>query len=194
MRHDGDTARVRSLRLACLAALGLSVCFPQVAAACLPPAPLAPPSQGPAESDAEFQARKAKWYGDIAERQRQESLPRWIAREDRLWAKAERIVLAWVVKVGETRLRGSEGQWYMSPLVTLKPIRWLKGRSSASRLRVHYLSDNSCDFGGVGDAPDGEVGEPFLLFYRKGPPDPRNILDTIGRDRAVTERTRGAFE
>lgn len=95
---------------------------------------------------------------------------------------------------GSTRLRGSEGQYYKSPLVTLRPLKWLKGNPSPRRLRVHFLSDLSCDFGGVGDVPEGEVGQVFLLFYRPGPLDPRNVLDTYDADRVVTERSRQAFE
>ena len=114
------------------------------------------------------------------------------AHEDRLWASAARVVLARVKKVGSIRLRGSENQWFESPLVTLKPIRWLKGNSKAKRLKVRFLSDDSCDSGG-GHAPEGEVGETFLLFYRPGMLTPGNILDSIRGDYAVTKRTREAF-
>jgi hypothetical protein len=115
------------------------------------------------------------------------------AHEDRLWASAARVVLARVQRVGSIRLRGSENQWFESPLVTLTPIRWLKGNSKAKRLKVRYLSDDSCDSGG-GLAPEGAVGETFLLFYRPGMLRPGNILDSIRRDYAVTQRTRDAFD
>ncbi|HEX8365025.1 MAG TPA: hypothetical protein VF603_07060 [Allosphingosinicella sp.] len=145
-----------------------------------------------AESEADFAARRDAWYRNLAERQRQQALPRWAAEEDRLWATARRIVLARIESVGSTYLRGSEGQRYQSPLVTLRPIRWLRGSSSARRLRVHFLSADSCDHG-AGNAPYGRVGDVFLLFYGPGPPNPRNVLDTLGRGRAVTQRTQRAF-
>ena len=122
-----------------------------------------------------------------------EALPGLIAREERLWGTAHRILLARVERVGTTRLRGSEGQWYESPLVTLRPIRWLKGSGSPRLVRVHYLSDDTCDHGG-GDAPDGELGDLFLLFYGPGPLRPRAILGTLGADWAVSERSQRAFD
>jgi len=171
--------------------LGFGV--PEIAGACSIPAPPPPPPRTAAESEAEFTARSRKWYGDINEQARKEALPGMIAHEERLWAAAHRVVLARIDKVGSTRLRGSSGQWYESPLVKLRPIRWLKGHPSPRRIRVHDLSDDSCDFGGAGSATDGEVGDVFLLFYRPGPLDPRYILDTFSQDRAVTTRTREAF-
>lgn len=193
--QEGDTAAVRRLfRLTALLAPALSFCIAEVADACSIPPPPPPPPRTAAESDAEFEARRRQWYIDIAERQRQEALPRAAAREDRLWGTAQRVVLARIERVGSTRLRGSEGQRFRSPLVTLRPIRWLKGSGSARRLRVHYLSDDSCALGGAGDAARGNVGEVFLLFYRPGRLAPRNILDTFRRDRAVTQRTQRAFE
>gem|GEM_PF-6193080 len=101
-------------------------------------------------------------------------------------------MLARVQKVGSTRFRGSENQWLESPLVTLRPVKWLKGNSKAKRLRVRYLTDDSCDQGG-GDAPEGDVGDRFLLFYRPGMLTPENILDSLGSDRGLTQRTREAF-
>lgn len=182
----------RLFRLGCLVALASGFCIPEIVAACtvLPPPP--PPPRTAAESEADFTARRDAWYRTLAERQRQQALPRWAAQEDRLWATARRIVLARIESVGSTQLRGSEGQRYESPLVTLRPIRWLRGSSSARRLRVHDLSANSCD-SGAGDATEGEVGELFLLFYGPGAPDPRNVLDTLGSYRAVTGRSRRAF-
>jgi len=179
-------------RLASFVALALSVCIPEIAAACSIMPPPAPPPRTAAESEADFAARRDSWYRDIAERQRQEALPRWAAREDLLWTTAQRVVLARVERMGSIRLRGSEGQRYRSPLVTLRPIRWLKGSGPTRRLRVHFLSDDSCD-SGAGSAPYGAVGDVFLLFYGPGPLSPRNILDTFGLDRAVTTRTRDAF-
>jgi hypothetical protein len=114
------------------------------------------------------------------------------ARQDQLWATAARVVLARVNRVGSIRLRGSENQWFESPLVTLTPIRWLKGSSKAKRLKVRYLSDDSCDSGG-GLAPEGAVGETFLIFYRPGKLTPEYLLDSIRGDYAVTQRTRDAF-
>ncbi len=163
-----------------------------MAAACLPLPPPEPSPQRTAESEAEFAARRAKWYGDIAEQAMKASLPKRAADEDRLWATAQRVVLARITKVRSTRLRGSEGQWYESPLVTLRPIKWVKGQSSAERLKIHLLSDDSCD-GGAGDAPDGDVGEIFLLFYRPGALGPRDVLDTLDQGSAVTTRSREAF-
>jgi hypothetical protein len=116
------------------------------------------------------------------------------AHEDRLWATAERVVLASVERLGSIWLRGSEGQRYRSPLVTLRPVQWLRGSGTARHLRVHYLSDDSCASGGAGDAPDAGVGDLILLFYGRGPAVPRNVLDTFRRDRAVTQRSHRAFE
>lgn len=183
----------RLLRLSYLFAAALSLCIPRIADACSIDPPPEPSPRTSAESDAEFAARSGKWYRDIYERAREAALPGLIADEDRLWATAHRVVLARIRKIGSTRLRGSEGQWYESPLVTLRAVKWLKGNPSPRRLRVHFLSDDSCDQGG-GDAPEGEVGEVFLLFYKPGPIDSRNILDTSGKDRVVTERSRAAFE
>lgn len=95
-------------------------------------------------------------------------------------------------KVRAIRLRGSEGQWFDSPLVSLRPIEWLKGRGSARGLSVHFLSDDSCDEGG-GDAPHGSVGELFLLFYKPGQFDARDLLGSIREDRVVTPRSREAI-
>ncbi len=188
-----DTRVVRrNRRLAWLILLTLSVCIPEIAAACSIVPPPRPPPRTPAESDAEFAARRERWYADINERAMAEALPGRIAHEDRLWATARRVVLARVVRVRETRVRASEGQWYRSPLVTLRAIDWIRGRGSRW-LRVHYLSADSCAFGGAGDAPHGEVGDVFLLFYGPGPLGPETILDTFRRDRAVTSRTQDAF-
>lgn len=191
----GDTrAMVVPLRVAGFVALTLSFGIHQIAAACTVESPPPPTPRAASESEGEFAARRDRWYRDIAERQRQEALPGMAAEEDRLWATARRIVLARIESVGSTHLRGSEGRRYESPLVTLRPVRWLRGSSSARRLSVHYLSDGSCDFGGAGDAPEGEVGDVFLLFYGPGSIDPRSILDTLDRDRAVTQRSRDAFD
>lgn len=190
---SGDTEVMRmSLRLACLIATALSIGIPGIATACLPPPRPAPPPRTSGETEAEFSARSAKWYRDINEREWKEALPGMAAREDRLWASAARVVLARVTKVGSTRFRGSENQWVDSPLVTLRPVKWLKGNSKAKRLRVRYLSDDSCDQGG-GDAPDGEVGDRILLFYRPGMLIPENVLDTLSEDRGLTRRSRDAF-
>ena len=180
------------LRLACFLATALTLCIPGIAAACSPPAPPPPPPRTPTETAAEFSERSQAWYRDVYERQRKAALPRMAAPQDRLWASAARVVLARVQRVGSIRLRGSENQWFESPLVTLTPIRWLKGSSNAKRLKVRYLSDDSCDSGG-GLAPEGEVGETFLLVYRPGMLTPGDILDSIRADYAVTRRTRAAF-
>jgi hypothetical protein len=180
-------------RLACLAATLSSLCAPHLAAACLPPEPPIPPPRTSAESESDYAARSEKWYIDLHEAEEEASLPGRVAHEEHLWTTARRIVLARVEKVGSTRLRGSERQYYKSPLVTLRAVKWLRGDPSPRRLKVHFLSDASCDFGGVGDAPEGEIGQAFLLFYRAGPIDPRNILDTFRKDRAVTTRSRAAF-
>src|SRR4051812_1250633 len=156
------------LRSASLFALALGICIPVSAMACSIPPPPLPPPRGAAESEAEFAARSDRWYRDIAQRQRQEALPAMSAHEDRLWTTAERVVLARVERVGSTQLRGSEGQRYRSPLVTLRPVQWLKGYGSSRRMHVHYLSDDSCAFGGAGDAPQSDVGDLILLFYRRG--------------------------
>lgn len=169
------------------------LCGPQLARACLPPEPPSPPPRAASESEREFNARSKNWYSDYFEAERQAYLPVRAAREDRLWATARRVALARAERVGSTRLRGSEGQYYKSPLVTLRTIKWLKGKSSPRRLKLHYLSDDSCDSGG-GDAPEGEVGEIFLLFYRAGPIEPRNVLDSFRRDRVVTGRSKAAFD
>lgn len=181
------------LRLACLAAAAASLSVPEIADACEPPPPPDPPPRAAGESEAGFEARSRQWYADLFEAERKASLPARTAKEDRLWATAHRVVLARIEKLGSTRLRGSEGQYYKSPLVTLRALRWLKGNPSPRRLKVHYLSDESCDFGGVGDVPEGEVGDTFLLFYRPGPLDPRNVLDTYDKHRAVTARSQAAF-
>lgn len=146
----------------------------------------------PTETDAEFEQRKAKWYRELQWQGWAEALVRAVPYQDRLWATAERVVLARVERVGRIRLRG-QGHWYRSPLVTLRPVEWLKGRSSARRLQVHYLSADTCSIGGAGHAPYGEVGEVFLLFYKPGRLSPRNILTTIGKDYAASPRTREAF-
>lgn len=182
----------RPFSLACLAATATSFCFPVVAAACEPAPPLPPPPRTTAESEEEFAARSRKWYSELNERERQESLSGAKPEQERLWQAAERIVLARVVRVGSIRLRGSEGQWYRSPLATLQPIRWLKGSSSGRRLQVHFLSDDTCNHG-AGSAPQGEVGQVFLLFYRRGPLDPRNIIDSIGEETAATRRAQKAL-
>jgi hypothetical protein len=181
------------LRLACLIAPALGLCIPQSAAACSILPPPEPSPQASAESDSDFAARSRKWYVDLFEAERLASLPGRIADEDRLWAAAHRVVLARIEKIGSTRVRGSEGQRYKSPLVTLQAFKWLKGHPSPRRLKVHFLSDDSCDFGGVGDVPEGEVGEVFLLFYKAGPLDPRNVIDTFDKDRVVTARSQAAF-
>ena len=178
--------------LTCLVAAATSLCIPAVAAACSPPPLPPPPPRTATETAEEFAARSGKWYGDLVQQERQEWLRRAAPQQERLWQEAERIVLARVIRVGTIRLRGSEGQGFESPLATLRPIRWLKGSSSAKRLRVHFLSDDSCD-SGAGPAPEGEVGEVFLLFYRRGPLNPRNILDTIGEQSAATPRAQEAL-
>lgn len=192
----GDTAAVRRmLRPVCFGATALSLCIPQIASACLPPEPPPPPPRIPAETEARFAARSEKWYAALFEAERKAALPGKVAHEDRLWATAQRVALARVAKVGSTRVRSSEGQWYKSPLVRLRAIKWLKGNPSPRRLKVHFLSDDSCDFGGAGNAAyDGEVGGIFLLFYKPGAIDPRNILDTFSEDGVVTNRSRAAFE
>jgi hypothetical protein len=191
--EERDTAAVRrSFPLTCLVAAIASFSIPAVAAACSLPPLSPPPPRTAAESEEEFAARTRKWYGDLNERERQEWLSQAAPEQERLWEVAERIVLARVVRVGTIRLRGSEGQWYESPLATLRPIRWLKGSSSATRLQVHFLSDDTCDHG-AGPAPEGEVGETFLLFYRRGHLNPRNILDTIDEQSAATARTQQAL-
>lgn len=181
------------LRLVCFAAAVSILGLPQAAAACSPVPPPEPPPRASSESEAEFAARSAKWYLDLHEAEEKASRPGRIAHEDRLWATAGRVVLARVEKVGSIRLRGSERQWYESPLATLRAIRWLKGHPSPRRLKAHYLSDDTCDHG-AGNAPEGEVGEIILLFYRAGPIDPRNILDTFRKERAASTRSRAAFD
>lgn len=192
---DGDIAAVHILaRLACLAALGPIAALPSVAAACSPVPPPEPPPQAEGESAEQFVARRQRHYLEIAERQEKASLPGRTALENRLWATAHRVVLARLEKIGSIRLRGSEEQYYKSPLVELRALEWLKGNPSPRRLKVHYLSDNSCDFGGAGEAADGgEVGEIFLIFYRDGPLEPHNLLYTFGKDGVVTNRSREAF-
>jgi hypothetical protein len=181
------------LRLAALVALALSVSTPEIAAACSPVPPPEPPPRTAAESDSDFAARRAKWFADLFEAEEIASLPGRKAHEDRLWATAGRVVLARLDKTGSIRLRGSEGQYYKSPLATLRAVKWLKGHPSPRRLKVHFLSDDTCDHGG-GDAVEGKAGEHYLLFYRDGPLDAGNILDTLGRHRAVTQRSRDAFD
>jgi hypothetical protein len=182
------------LRPAGLVAFTLSICVPASAVACSIPPPPPPPPRAAGESEAAFVVRRDNWYRGITEQQRQEALPLMAANEDRLWVTSERIVLARVVSIRSTWLRGSEGQRYSSPLVTLRPIQWLKGLGTVRRLQVHYLSDDSCAFGGAGDAPEGEVGDLILLFYRHGFIEPRNVLDTFSRDRVVTQRSQRAFD
>jgi hypothetical protein len=175
--------------------LVLTVSLPEIAVACEPPPPPEPPPRTPTESESDFAARGQKWYADLQDAEIRASLPGRMAREDRLWATAYRVVLARIEKIGSTRVRGSEGHYYNSPLVELRALKWLKGNPSPRRLKVHFLSDNSCDFGGAGNAAyDGEVGEVYLLFYKPGPIDPRNILDTFSRDRVVTARSQEAFD
>ena len=120
-------------------------------------------------------------------------MPIRVAYEDRLWSTAQRVALARVERVGTVWLRGSEGQMYDSRLVTLRPIRWLKGPGTSQPVRVHLLSDDSCD-SRVGDVMIAEPGEVFLLFYGPGSISPRNILDTLGSDWAVTQRSQRAFD
>jgi hypothetical protein len=183
-----------SLRIAGFAALALFSSVPGTASACEPLPPPEPPPRTAAESDSEFAARSAKWYSGLYESERIASLPGRIAGEERLWAAAQRVVLARVRKIGSIRL-GGEGQYYKSPLVELRALKWLKGNPSPRRLKVHFLSANTCDFGGAGNAAyDAELGEVYLLFYKPGPIDPRNILDTFSKDRVVTERSRKAFD
>ncbi|HYD11404.1 MAG TPA: hypothetical protein VEC11_01005 [Allosphingosinicella sp.] len=182
-----------SVRLASMVGLMLGICIPASAVACSIPLPPSPPPRAAAESEADFAARSERWYRDIAERQEQEARSYQAAREDQLWATAARVVLARVQRIGGTRVRGSEGQWYESPLVTLRPVRWLKGSGSARRVRVHYLSADSCLSGGAGDATDSQVGDLVLLFYRRGESIPQNILDSFARDRVVTQRSQNAF-
>lgn len=182
-------------RLTCLAAAASCLSVPQTALACLPPEPPSPPPRTSAESESDFAARSERWFLDLHEAERRASLPGLTAHEDRLWATAQRVVLARVEKIGSTRVRGSEGQYYKSPLVELRALQWLKGNPSPRRLKVRFLSDESCDFGGAGNAAyDGEVGRIYLLFYKPGPLDPRNILDTFSKDRVVTARSRKAFD
>ena len=183
----------RHSRLACFAATALSFCVPGIAAACsIVPTP-APPPQAAEESDEAFAARSKAWYREIGERERREALPRWTAHEDRLWATARWVVLARIEKVRSTRLRGSGRQWFESELVTLRTIRWLKGRAVAKRVRIHALSNDSCKFGGAGAALEGDVGEVFLLFYRSGPLGPLNLIDSFDKHGIVTARSREAF-
>ena len=153
-----------------------------------------PPARLATESEAEFAARRDRWYRDIAQREREKALPALSAHEDWLWTTAERVVLARVERVETTQLRGSEGQMYTSPLVTLRRVRWLKGSDSARRMQVRYLSDDTCAHGGAGDAPHARVGDLLLLFYRRGPIDPLNILDSFRGDRAITQRSRTALD
>jgi hypothetical protein len=190
-----DTAFVPSaFRLACFAAAALGLLGSRPAGACEPPEPPRPPPRVAGESDSGFAARSEKWYRDLQERQIFESVPGRIAHEDLLWATARRVVLARIERIGSIRLRGSEGQWYKSPLVTLRAIKWLRGNPSPRALKVHYLSDNSCDFGGVGSVADGgEVGGVFLLFYADGPIEPRNVLYTFDATTAVSPRSRAAL-
>src|SRR5687767_9896945 len=189
-----DTGAVSGkLRLAVLAALSLGVSTPEIAAACSPVPPPEPPPRAEGESAEEFAARRQRWFVDLFEASRKADLPGQKAREDHLWATAGRVVLARLEKIGSTRLRDSDGEYWKSPLMTLRPIKWLKGNPSPRRLKVHYLSADSCDFGGVGDVSDGEVGDVFLLFYRPGPVDPRNVLDSYDRNTAVTARTQEAL-
>lgn len=115
------------------------------------------------------------------------------AKEDRLWMASEHVVLARVKSIGSTRLRGSEGQRYNSPLVTLRPVQWLKGRETVRHIQVHYLTDDSCMSRGAGDAPESKVGDLILLFYKQGIIKPSNILDTFRIDRVVTPRSQRAF-
>lgn len=184
--RDGDSAAVTALfRLACVAAAAFGLCGLGPTKACSPVPPPSPPPQAAAESDSQFAARSDEWYRDLYEREWEAGRPGRIAHEQRLWATAGRVVLARIAKVGSIRLRGSEGQLYRSPLVTLRAVEWLKGKPSRVALKVHYLSDDSCDHGG-GDVIGGAVGDRFLLFYRPGPIDPRNVIETLGRRRAST--------
>ena len=182
------------IRPAPFVALALSICIPASAPACTIAPPPPPPPRADAESEAEFIARSDIWYRGIAEQQWQEALPGRVANEDRLWNTSNRVVLARVEATSEIWLRGSEGQRYRSPLVSLRPVQWLKGHGNVSRLKVHYLSDDSCAFGGAGDAPNGKVGDLILLFYRQGPIEPRNVIDTFRKDRVVTQRSQRVFD
>jgi hypothetical protein len=184
----------RQLPFTCLVAPALALGMARAALACEPPPPPEPPPRTAAESESDFAARSSKWYSHLSEAERVAALPGRIAREDRLWANARRVALARLESIDSIRLRGSEGQWYKSPLARLRALRWLKGNPSPRTLKVHYLSDNSCDFGGVGEAADGgEVGGVYLVFYGDGPIEPRNVLYTFGKDRVVTPRSREAF-
>jgi hypothetical protein len=182
------------LRLAGSIVLAWSVCISAGAAACSIEPLLEAPPRSAGESEAEFAAREDKWYRDITERQVQETLHAKAAHEDRLWKAAGRIVLARIERVERTQLEGSEGQGDHSPLVTLRPVRWYKGSGPAGQMEVHSLSDDSCGSGAAGDALYGDVGDLVLLFYRRGPIDPRNILATFKKGGVVTERSLSAFD
>lgn len=183
-----------SVRLAGLVTFALFVSIPTSVAACTIAPPPPPPPRTDVESEAEFAARSDDWYRRVTEQQWQDALPGTVANEDRLWMTSERVVIARVESVREIWLRGSEGQRYRSPLVSLRPVQWLKGRRAVGRLKVHYLSDDSCAFGGAGDAPHSGVGDLVLLFYRQGATEPRNVLDTFRRERVVTNRSQAAFD
>jgi hypothetical protein len=182
------------MRMAGLVTFSLSILVSSSAAACSIPPPPPPPPRATGESEAAFEARSGNWYRRIAEQEWQEALPKMAAKEDQLWMASEHVVLARVKSIGSTRLWGSEGQRYKSPLVTLHPVQWLKGRDTVRRIQVHYLSDDSCASGGAGDAPHSEVGDLILLFYKQGIIKPSNVLDTFRLDRVVTQRSQRAFD
>lgn len=185
---------INPTHMAGLVAFSLCILIASSAAACSIPPPPPPPPRANGESEVAFEARSRNWYRRIAEQERQEALIEMATKEDRLWMSSEHVVLARVKSVGSTRLRGSEGQRYNSPLVTLRPVQWLKGRDTVRHIQVHYLTDDSCASGGAGDAPESEVGDLILLFYKQGIIKPSNILDSFRVDRVVTPRSRRAFD
>ncbi len=168
--------------------------FVTPAMACSPAPPLPDPAQQAGEADEDYQLR----IQQFRLRAREEQMVRYrlaaSEMEDGLWAESDRVLIARLIFKAEAIIKTDFGGWAKEPVVTLKPRTWHKGRGHKTEFILYPTDYDSCSYPGKGDAIDGETGDFFLVFIKSGSTDINNITTTISASRAVTLRSKQAFE
>lgn len=153
------------LRPGLLAAV-LTAALAAPAMACPPPPPPPAPPAAPAGTseadvraltDAWFQAQRALSY----EQERQRTLQQQVG----LFDSAGGLVLARLDREGRTSGYPAEFAYMNNmPLVTMKPVRWVKGAGGAEEFELAESNPMSCGYGAADAATRGRVGDVFLVY------------------------------
>ncbi len=136
------------------------------AIACPPPPPPAAAPAPPAGTsqadvraltDAWFQAQRALSY----EQERQRTLQQQVG----LFDSAGGMVLARLDSEGRTSGYPAEFAYMNNmPLVTMKPVRWVKGAGGAEAFQLSETNPMTCGYGRVDAAVRGRVGDVVLVY------------------------------